>query len=315
MPILGIILLIIIILFLDVNKIIDSFLSIDPKFTIIALSLTLPKILLYGISWKVLLNEQRIKLSYIQTVKIYLIGVFYGSFTPGFLGHLIRAPYVKEKTNEPYGKIFVNMYMEVALRTIALLLMIIIGTLLLIGTYPELFIFSIAIFITTLVIYIYIIDKVRGERLFNFLIKYFIPKRFKEHLFRFIKTFYNDFPRLRILAFPLIIGFFIWLITFSQEYLMVMALDLNIPYLFFLVLFPIANIAGYLPITFGGLGTREFTSIIIFTTLFSVTAEDVLVFTLLGFIITDITMAIIGFFLSLTETKKHLTDIEILMQK
>ena len=97
LPFLGIILLIIIILFLDVNKIIDSFLSIDPKFIIIALSLTLPKILLYGISWKVLLNEQRIKLSYIQTVKIYLIGVFYGSFTPGFLGHLIRAPYIKEK--------------------------------------------------------------------------------------------------------------------------------------------------------------------------------------------------------------------------
>jgi uncharacterized protein (TIRG00374 family) len=300
---------------LDVNKIIDSFLSIDPKFIIIALSFTLPKILLYGISWKVLLDEQRIKLSYIQTVKIYLIGVFYGSFTPGFLGHLIRAPYVKEKTNEPYGKIFVNMYMEVALRTIALLLMIIIGTLLIIGTNPELFIFSIVIFIMTLAIYIYIINKERGERLFNFLIRYLIPKKFKDHLFNFIRTFYNDFPRLRILAFPLIIGFFIWLITFTQVYLMAMALDLNIPYYFFLVLFPIANIAGYLPITFGGLGTREFTSILIFTTLFDVLGEDVLVFTLMGFIITDITMAIIGFFLSLTETKKHISSIETLMQK
>jgi uncharacterized protein (TIRG00374 family) len=205
--------------------------------------------------------------------------------------------------------------MEVALRTIALFLMIIIGTLLIIGSHPQLFMFSLAIFITTLIIYIYVYDKERGERLFNFLIKYLIPKSFKDKLRRFVNTFYNDFPRLRILAFPLIIGFFIWLITFTQEYIMVIALDLDIPYFSFLVLFPIANIAGYLPITFGGLGTREFTSILIFTTLFSVTGEEVLVFTLMGFIITDITMAIIGFFLSLTETKKHMTGFEKLLQE
>ena len=147
------------------------------------------------------------------------------------------------------------------------------------------------------------------------LIKYIIPKRFKEYLYRFVSTFYNDFPRLRILAYPLIIGLFIWLITFTQEYLMVIALDLEIPYVLFLVLFPIANIAGFLPITFGGLGTREFTSIIIFTTLFSVSAEDVLVFTLMGFIITDIIMGIIGFFVSLTETKKPMPSFEKLLQK
>ena len=222
---------------------------------------------------------------------------------------------MKEKTNEPYGKIFVNMYMEVALRTIALFLMIIIGTLLLLGTYPELFIFTIVIFVATLLIYIYIIKKERGEKLFNFLIKYLIPKRFKDLLYRFVDTFYNDFPRLRILAYPLIIGFFIWLITFTQEYIMVIALGLDIPYIYFLVLFPIANIAGYLPITFGGLGTREFTSILIFTTLFSVSAEDVLVFTLLGFIVTDIAMATIGFLLSLTETKKHMPVVEKRLQK
>ena len=88
------------------------------------------------------------------------------------------------------------------------------------------------------------------------------------------------------------------------------ALGLDIPYILFLVLFPIANIAGYLPISFGGLGTREFTSILIFTTLFSLSPEDVLVFTLMGFVVTDIAMAIIGFFLSLTETKKHIPSVE-----
>ncbi len=315
LPIIGIIILILIILLLDINKIKDAFLSIQPIYIIISLSLTLPKIIVLGLSWKILLDEQKIKISFWQTTKIYLIGIFYGSITPGFLGHLIRAPYVKEKTNEPYGKIFVNMYIEVAVRNIALYLLIISGAILVMGTFPELLIFSVIIFIITLLIYIYIIEKERGEKLFNFLIIHLIPKRFKDSFYRFVNTFYKDFPRLRILIYPLLLGLCIWIILFTQEYIMVMALGLDIPYLYFLVLFPIANIAGYLPITFGGLGTRELTSIVIFTTLFSVTSEEVLVFTLMGFIITDIVTGIIGFFLSLTETKKSLSSIEKIVNK
>ena len=318
LPIIGIIILIIIVLSLDVNKIIDAFLSIAPIYIIISFALTIPRILVLGLSWKVLLDEQKIKLSFWQTIKIYLIGIFYGSITPGFLGHLIRAPYVKEKTNEPLGKIFVNMYIEVALRNIAIYLLIIIGIILIIGTFPELlilFIFSVVILIITLLIYIYILKKERGEKLFNFLILYLIPKRYKDKFYNFVSTFYKDFPRLRILVYPLILGLCIWIIVFTQEYLMVIALGLDIPYIYFLVLFPIANIAGYLPITFAGLGTRELTSIIIFTTLFSVTAEDVLVFTLMGFIITDIAVGIIGFFVSLTETKKSMSGVEKIFKK
>jgi uncharacterized protein (TIRG00374 family) len=310
LPIFGILILIIIIISLDIDKIINSFLSIEPKFIIYSLLLTIPKILLLGISWKIMLNEQKIRISFWYTIKIYLIGIFYGSITPGFLGHLMRAPYVKEKTNEPYGKIFVNMYIEVALRTIALFLLIITGTLLVIGRYPQLFILSSIGFLITIIIYVYLFKKERGEKLFYLFIKYLIPKRFKVNFYKFIDTFYDDFPRFWILLFPLFIGLLIWVVVFTQEYFMVIALGLNIPYISFLVLFPIANIAGYLPITLGGLGTRELTSIVIFTSLYNVTSEDVLVFTLMGFIITDIFTGIIGFFVSLTETKKDISVIE-----
>jgi branched-subunit amino acid permease len=48
----------------------------------------------------------------------------------------------------------------------------------------------------------------------------------------------------------------------------------------------------------------------IFTTLFTVTAEQILVLSLVGFCITDIFLAFLGFVLSLTETraKKSLQD-------
>ncbi len=86
-----------------------------------------------------------------------------------------------------------------------------------------------------------------------------------------------------------------------------MALGIDIPYHYFILLFPLANIAGFLPVTFAGLGVREGVSILIFTTLFAVTPEEVLVFTLVGFIITDIFTGFIGFLVSLTEAGEKKT--------
>jgi uncharacterized membrane protein YbhN (UPF0104 family) len=85
--------------------------------------------------------------------------------------------------------------------------------------------------------------------------------------------------------------------------MILLGLGLQIPYFAFLVLFTIANTAGFIPITFGGLGTRELTAIFIFTTLFSVAKEQILVLSLVGFIITDLFLGFLGFLLSLTESR------------
>ncbi|MCK5636820.1 MAG: flippase-like domain-containing protein, partial [Thermoplasmatales archaeon] len=90
-------------------------------------------------------------------------------------------------------------------------------------------------------------------------------------------------------------------IIFSQEYIVVMALGLEIPFHLFILLFPLANIAGFLPITFAGLGVREAASIFIFSTIFAIGKEEILVFTLVGFMITDIFPGFVGFLVSLTE--------------
>ena len=70
-----------------------------------------------------------------------------------------------------------------------------------------------------------------------------------------------------------------------------------------MLLFPVANVVGYIPITFAGLGTRELTAIIIFSTLFLVPEAEIFVVSLLGFVITDVFTGFIGFIFSLSETK------------
>jgi len=313
LPLLGLVVLIIIIFNLDVNKIIDAFFLINPIYILLALSLTIPRVLIRNYSWQLIQKEQKIKISYFQSLKCFMIGYFYASWTPGFIGQLMRVPYMKEKTGEPYGKLFVNTFIEVTVRQVAIYTMIVGGLLIILDQFSDLeitrilpIIIAILIGIQAIII-IYFIKKERGEKFFNIFVKYLIPKKLKDPSSKFVDTFYKDFPRISRLIIPLLLGFICWILIFSQEYIIVYALGANIPYLSFILLYPVANIAGYIPVTFAGLGFRELTSIIIFSTLFGVGEEIVLVFTLLGFIITDVVTGFAGFLVSLTEARK--TDV------
>ena len=157
----------------------------------------------------------------------------------------------------------------------------------------------------------YFIKKERGQRFFNVLIRYLTPQKLKTYLGSFTDTFYADFPRMKTLIIPMLLGVFTWLIMFSQEYIVALALGLSIPYLLFLVLYPVANTVGFIPVTFAGLGTRELTAIFIFTNLFFIPRETVFVLSIVGFVITDAFCGFLGFLLSLTETrtKETLSDI------
>jgi uncharacterized protein (TIRG00374 family) len=304
LPFIGLGILAYIIYQLDPQKIITAFLSINPVYILYAVLLTIPLLIIRTVEWQIILKEQKITIGNFSSLKIYLIGIFYGSFTPGYTGQLMRIPYLKEKTGEPFGKLFVNTLIDTFVHSFSIYGMIIIGAFLVVGSIPELLWIAIAWMIGFCLTALYFSGKNRGEKFFRVIITYLIPKKVKPHLNAFVDTFYSDFPRFKSVIIPYFIGIITWVIVFTQEYFVMLGLNLQIPYLTFLALYPIANVAGFIPISFGGLGTREFTAILIFTTLFAVTAEQILVLSLVGFCITDIFLAFLGFLLSLTETRK-----------
>ena len=303
LPFIGLIILAYIIYSLDVHKIITAFLSIDPIYIVYALLLTIPLLFIRNAAWQLILREQNITVGFFYSLKIYLIGLFYGSISPGYFGQLMRVPYLKEKTGEPFGKLFINTVIETFVHTFSLYGMMIIGALLVVGTLPELLPITIAWILCFTFIAAYFVKRERGEKLLRILINYIIPKKVKHHFSAFVDTFYIDFPRFKAMIIPYVLGIITWIIVFSQEYMILLGLELQIPFFAFLLLFPIANVAGFIPITFAGLGTREFTAIFIFTTLFQVAGEQILVLSLVGFIVTDLFLGFLGFLLSLTESR------------
>ena len=311
LPFIGLIILAYIFYSLDVHKIITAFLSIKPIFIVYALLLTIPLLLIRNATWQIILREQKITVGFFCSLKIYLIGVFYGSITPGYYGQLMRVPYLKEKTGEPFGKLFINTIIETFVHSFSLYGMMIIGALLVVGTLPELLPITIVWILCFAILCVYFTKKERGEKFFRIIINYLIPKKIKPHFNAFVDTFYIDFPRFKSMIIPCVLGIITWIIVFSQEYMILLGLGLQIPYFAFLLLFPIANTAGFIPITFAGLGTREFTAIFIFTTLFPVAGEQILVLSLVGFIVTDLFLGFLGFLLSLTESRITTSILEI----
>ena len=280
----------------------------------ISIFLTIPNIIIRNYAWQLVLKEQNIKIGFWQSLKVFFIGSFYGSFTPGYYGQLMRIPYLKEKTGEPYGKLFVNTIIEIVMRGLSIYLMILFGALLFFGDDAKyrfmlylILIWTVAFIMTT----IFFAKKERGEKVFYNLVKFLIPKKLKIHLNIFIGTFYQEFPRIKKLIFPIILSAFTWIIVFTQEYLLTIPLGLEIGYFAFLLVYPIANVAGFIPITVAGIGTREITAITILTILYpSVKDIQIFVIAILGFLITTVLIGFIGFLLSLTEVKnKSIKDL------
>lgn len=305
LPFIGLFILAYIIYSLDIDKIIAAFFSIDPVFLVYSLLLTIPLLIIRNATWQIILKEQNITVGFFYTIKVYLIGVFYGTITPGFSGQLMRVPYLKEKTKQPYGKLFINTIIETFVHSFSLYGMMILGALLVIGTIPELLPITIAIFLVFCLLAVYFTKREWGEKFFRVCITFFIPRSLKVHLNAFVDSFYHDFPRFHTMILPYLLGIVTWIIVFTQEYLILMGLGLQIPYFAFLLLFPIANVAGFIPITFAGLGTRELTAIFLFTSIFPVAEEQILVLSLVGLVVTNLFLAVLGFLLSLTENRSN----------
>jgi uncharacterized protein (TIRG00374 family) len=307
-PIIGIILLIYLIINIGTNEIIATFLKLSPIYIIASALITIPRVLLRNYQWQLILKKQNISVSYIKSLKIFLIGYFYGAVTPGYLGVLMRIPYLKAETNQPLGKLFINSFILSAVNNLVLYFMAIIAAIIISEHIPEALPLAVIVLILNVLFYLYFIKKDRGEKTFHILIKFFIPKKTRVYFTQFINTFYNDFPYIKDFALPALLSIPFWIIMYSQIYILALSLNIDIPYFTFILFYSIANLISFIPITVAGLGTREAVLIFLFS-IYGTTPEKALVISLSGHIITDVLTGFYGFIISIFEARNNKKDV------
>lgn len=303
LPIVGIILLIYVLWKFNIEKIIAVFSTLDPFWAALCF-LSIPLwIIVLNIEWQIILRKQNIHVSYTYSLKNIFIGYFYGLTTPGGFGNYLRALYLREESNAPLPKCISNIITFNTIDLITLFILSSIGGLFLLGQYPYLFILSIVFLFSATAVFIFFIRQNKSKQLFEKLLRTQVFQTLQKYMNDPIETFYEDLPKLRDLRLPFLISFVAWFIFFSELCLIARLFDINVPFFtLFIILLITATIAS-VPVSIYGVGTRD-AALVGLLSLYGVSPENCISFTLFWFTVFWLTPSIIGAFITLVEHRK-----------
>jgi len=309
-PFIGIILFLYILFDIGYEKIFDAFYLIPWYYYLIALIFFIPKLLLAGIKWRYLNNKQEIHISFPSILKLFLLGLFYGSVTPGAIGMHIRVYYLRKKSQASFEKCIANSLIEGTLALIAGLFLAVIGSGLILKSYPGVLPLIIGFFVLYTVAFTFFMEHKRGKGFFSFIIRPFLPSNYKKNMDYVITQLYKDIPRLRDLFIPLIIELVMWIVAATQVYILSLAFSIPIPYFDFILLSIVSVIiANVIPISIGGLGVREGAFVVLLST-YGVSFEIAFVLSLGGFLVKNLIPGLIGLILSLLDKESPVEAIQ-----
>jgi glycosyltransferase 2 family protein len=296
-PIIGLFLLAYIIYTIGIEKIILSFSEIPWYYYLIALIVFLPKLFLSVVKWKYICDKQKIPTNIFDLIRLFLIGMVFGAVTPGGLGLHIRIYYLREQSKTTFEKCLANSIIDGTLNLLAGVLIAVIGSVMIFSRFPSFLPIILGFFLLYLAAFIFFMEKHRGSTFLNFIIKPFIPKKFKTNLDNAMDMMYEDLPSLSQTILPFLLEIIIWVIAATQVYILALSFDLPIPYLDFILISTISVvISNMIPVSIGGLGIREGV-FVVFLSSYGIPQEIAFVLSLAGFLVKTLIPGLIGLLL------------------
>ncbi len=309
-PIIGIGLFIYLLIRLDITKIFQEFDNI--KWIYISFSTILVVVYLFfqTLKWFILAKRQKVRISFGEAFKINFISNFYGFITPAKIGTVIRADYLKKKGTET-GKGVSNFVIDKMLDFCSLFLLIFgLGFIIYREVIPETAWYLLLLTFAVLIILFFIFyNKNNSKFLLRPIYRKLIPDKLKEKSKIHFNSFYQDMPSVTFLFLALLINLSAWIINYLNIYLVGLALGININFVYFLIILPIATLIAQIPITIDGLGTRELTMISLFGIL-GISATKIFSMSILSIIVINIIPSIIALIFILSERKNEIYNIK-----
>ena len=303
LPIIGIGIFIYLILKLDFIKIFQEIKTLNIPYLLIAIFLVFVFLTSQTFKWFIIARKQKIKIPFFEAFKINLISNFYGFITPSKIGSIIRINYIKKYSGE-IGKSISNFVIDKIFDISSLFVFVIIFGFLFytemkIMSLNSLYLFLI-IFLMIIFIFLLFYKKKSSQFILGFFYKRFIPHKIKEKARGTFNSFYENIPSLSFLLIAFFFNIVSWLLDYLAVYFVGLSLGINVGFWVFLAILPISTLVGQIPVTIGGLGTRELVLINLFG-LFGVGAVKIFSMSLVTLIINSIIPSIIGSILSLKQ--------------
>lgn len=309
LPVIGIAIFVYILFQLDFARLGRIFSSIHPVYAFLSFFVFIPLLLLVTVEWQLLLKRQKIRVSFLYSIKNFFIGYFYGFITPGGFGGYTRSLYLSKESGEPLAKCLSNIVTFNTIEFLALLSFGFFGALFLSRIYPYLFIIIIIVVIVVLVLYIFFFKWSQSHFLFEKILNWPLFSKITKRLQDSLESFHKDVPTLNDAILPFSLSLTGWLLKFVLLYFVAKLFNISIPFVSFILMLAVADVIASIPISIYGIGTREAALITMFsvpqfTNGAMVSAEQIVSLSLFWFVIIWLIPSIIGAFVTLYETQR-----------
>ena len=262
LPLIGIVLFAYIVWETGIEKILESFHTINLFYVLISIGFILIVLLLRALRWKLIIRAHEFDESVLKCGKLLLIGLFTGIITPGKIGDAARAFYLDK--NQSFGKRLSTVIVDRMVDIIVTIIFALIGILLLneLLGYTVLSFWLIAGFCAAFFIGLYLLTKKSlVQRLIGPIFNFFVPEKHKKGMSSTFHDFYSAVGKLKKKRFNLfviiIFTVIIWLLTIVEILFFGLILGISFDYWFMLSVISITAIIEIIPISVSGLGTRE----------------------------------------------------------
>ena len=297
---LGVCLLLFLLHSIGVKRILKIVSNLNPYLLAFSLLLFIPISFLQVIRWKLLLKSQLINIRFFPLFFLYLKGLFWGLITPGKIGSFMRIYFLKEGFNLNLAQASISVILDRFSDFLSLCLLALVGSILIFKknhVFLPMIIFSSA-FIISLLLFL-----LKWQRILRWILMLFLPVKLKGLFGKNLEKFYKSTLSFRHILIPYFVGIISWVFIYLQAYLIILGLEITIPFVYFTTVTPISTLIGFIPVTISGFGTRD-AAFIALMSLFNIDPAKAMSLSLLGYMVNAIIPGVYGAIISLIEAVK-----------
>jgi len=303
-PIIGIGIFIYILIKIDVTKVFEEIKNVNIYLFSIAVILTFLSLITQMLKWFILAKSQGMNIPIMKAFKINIISYFYGFITPAKVGNIVRANYLKEYSGGDSSLGVTNFIIDKILDLLSLVIIVVIFSFSFKNIISKNYFYISLLFFIIFIVCIFIFkDKERSKKILRSIYIYLIPKKIKGVLKNSFYSFYKHLPQKKYFILFLLMNMINWIVIYLSIFFIGLSLGIQISFLKFLVIFPIATLVGYIPITISGIGTREVVLISLMG-IFGIESSKVISMSILNILIGGMIPSSIAIFLIMKKSIK-----------
>jgi len=266
----------------DIKKTLFYIRTADPLYFLAAVLLFILVIYLGLVRWNIFLKSVKKDLAFRRIFVSFCGGLFFNVFLPSSIGgDIVRTTDLSLHTKDS-SSIFATVFLDRIVGFVGLVVVAFLGFIL--GYFyglrysPQLYLFM---FIFTALL-IFILAVVFSKRAFNLVNKLMVFGFLRRYFTKFHECCYSfRFQKVTLIK-TMLLSFLLQACFSTVYYLVGLSLGIKINIIHYLIFVPIISSVTVLPIAIGGLGLRDNTAVVLFSTL-GVAADRVVAMTLINF--------------------------------